>query len=1327
VDRGFKKYSSDFVALVYPIAELALYSKNPMVGYFACQAIKHLSFVDPTKFYASQMDSVYYALQTLTETHRTRAAFELTTVTVHPFLKLIQEKDFIGNVLELSLDGIDSNDAMKTYQTLTLFSRIFDTVPIFQGGSSSVDDKLMPEFNYTFEDWILKFFDRFFICLEKQSPPEKKRTTFDTSLNPIVLDGVFTIFFSQMSDEIYKNVSKRIISFFTGNFLPNAKKQIGMFCTCASKKSEFVKSLFMALYEKVVSNDELKNLTSSEISYYLYLMGKTLRGIGGHSAIPELKKEIFNVLKLTWCSSDKNTLKNSGKLIRAITRSLGNVYPLDYKSVPEDEWNSEKFQKEHWTNWGRTCDIENINMKWHVPSDNELNLLAEFYDAFIESPYSELKNCKEFKEAESSALIKLRYIIRGYATLLPVMDGDDTFYTKTSHYSSGNIVLKRKLKYSRSDVAVLLHELAKSSSNKLDPKFTNLLIKNIHSLITKPNSKKSNDGYNNYKKQIFNSFNEKSYPRYYLVSYVNELYQRRLSNFHQVFTQHHKDLLEDLKSLSISLFSVNRKKAQKSFISGTKSFKEKLLKSYIPEFLEALRSKDIPKEKLTGSMYMLLNKSCIKAITSNWELMIDFVKSLLQCTEIEEESDQQRLNLLFSTYITSFQELSFKDDKYNEVLKELISTVDGKQHWKTQLMNLTFLSLFIRSDYKTFYPMEGIKLFIDHSLSDIQSIRISAIKTLDLIFTQYKPIQPKKKFQFETKFRTFDDASNVQQPKNEKEWNETIFFDKNYFGYYSYPKEILVYDYSKQDSFQDQYFEQRKEFLKNVEPLLNEKWIEKLLYYLSLQNQSPLSMQGSGYSFGFSQFFKGLFQLFGIEMFKKFQPFLEKLLSNAGSGTPEEENQIHLGLEIIGGVSRGMKHWKFDHREYAISELSKILKSLFEICSLTTLQNIQSCFRFCSFDTDIRRIRWLVDLTLANVDLETGTSSNQSKRLKLLSPILSEISWRDRNSQIKLIQMLVKHLDHSFQQVREFIADSLSQFMRFYSYVPRDEKTSLLTYSAQEKKEEYNSMIIDSIKKKYQESEDKGNVTKTLLSYFARVSRYESFFTSVYIQEIIPMVISIYDDTSSDPDLQSKSRQLFISISSSIYKKNVSNGIMNLIQYLNTYESWRVRFGILTFLQIFGYRHEFYLNSTEILKLLTSLLSDKSVEVRNLASKTLAGFIKSTNNEKVTMDLVDQFVGIKPKKPKTEAEILSCHSTVLGLSAIISAYPYSIPDFLPKVIFKLTSYANYRVPIGTSAKECFADFWKTHQDNWNNEFKHKFTDDELYAITQLKGSNQYFV
>eukprot|EP01080_Neovahlkampfia_damariscottae_P012166 gene12166-5656_t len=1329
-DRGFKDISSKFVDLIFPIAELALYSKSPIVGYFACQAIKHLSFVEPEKFYVTQMQNVYYAFQTLTETHRTRAAFELATVTVHPFLKYIKEKDFVGNVLELSLDGIDANDAIKTYQALTLYSRIFDTIPIFEGGKSSIGDETMPELSYMFSDWIYKFLEKFFICLEKQSAPEKKRGQFDTSLSPAVLEGVLNIFFSQLSEKIHRDISKRIIGFLTENFLPDAKKQIGVFCTSASTSSEFVETIFLKLYNKVVNNGELEHLTSSEISYYLYLMGRTLRGIGAHKAIPKLKKEIFHLLKLTWLSTDKNTLKNSGKLIRALSRSLGNIYPLDYKSVPEDEWNDKKFQEEHWTTWGKTYTVDNINMKWHIPSDDELNLLSEIYDTFVDGPFTDLKDCKQFKEVESNALLKLRYIIRAYATLLPIIEGDDKTYTKKKYFNPGNSVLKSKLKYSRSDIAALLHDLVISSSEILDPKFTNLLIKNISCLISKPNSKKTSEtpsNYSNYKRQIFNSNHERSYPRFYLVSFVNELFQRRLSSFHQVYTPFHEDLLKDLKKLSLSSFSANRKKAQKAFVSALKPFKEKLIKSHMPELLEILRSKKVEKEKITGAMYLLLNKSCIKSITSNWDLMIDFVKSLLQCTEIEEESDQKRLNTLFSTYTTTFQELSFKKEKYQEVLQELVKTINEKQHWKTQLMNLTFLSLYIRSDYTSFYPIEVIKIFIESSLSDVEAIRISSIKTLDLIFTQYKPIQPKKKISFDKQYRSFDDASNIEQPKNEKEWNDTIFFDKNYFGYYSYPKEAEVYDYKKKNEFKDKYYEERQLFLKEIGPLLNEKWIEKLVFYLSLQSQNPLSMQGSGYSFGFSQFFKGLFQLFGIQMFKKVHPFLEKLLSNAGSGTPEEEHQIHLGLEIIAGLSRGMKHWKFDDREEIISHLKVLLKKLFENCSITTLNNIQSCFRFCAFDTDVRRIKWLLDLTLENVDLESGTSSNQAKRLKLLSPILSEISWRDRNSHIKLINVLVKHLDHSFQQVREFISDSLSLFMRFYSYVPRDEKTLLLTYNAKEKKEDHNQMIIDSIKKKYEELEDKKNITKTILSWSARISRYESFYTSVYIKDIIPIVISVYDDTSSDPELQAKSRDLFISISSSLFKKNISIEIMKLIQFLNSHESWRVRYAILIFLQIFGYHHEFYLNSSDILNFLSSLLIDKSIEVRNLSSKTLGGFIKSTNDTQKILDLVDKYLKIKPKKPKTDTEILECHSNVLGLSSIISAYPYSIPDFLPKVIVKLTSYANYRVPISTTAKQTFADFWKTHQDNWNYGFKEKFTDDELYAISQLKGSNQYFV
>jgi hypothetical protein len=98
----------------------------------------------------------------------------------------------------------------------------------------------------------------------------------------------------------------------------------------------------------------------------------------------------------------------------------------------------------------------------------------------------------------------------------------------------------------------------------------------------------------------------------------------------------------------------------------------------------------------------------------------------------------------------------------------------------------------------------------------------------------------------------------------------------------------------------------------------------------------------------------------------------------------------------------------------------------------------------------------------------------------------------------------------------------------------------------------------------------------------------------------------------------------------------------------------------------------------------------------------------------------------KVKKPETDEDTLEAMSTVLSLSAVIGAYHYDVPEFLPPCLVHLAKFAGFKAPIDATVKKAFSDFWKSHQDNWILH-KEKFTEDELSIISNLKSSNQYFV
>lgn len=88
--------------------------------------------------------------------------------------------------------------------------------------------------------------------------------------------------------------------------------------------------------------------------------------------------------------------------------------------------------------------------------------------------------------------------------------------------------------------------------------------------------------------------------------------------------------------------------------------------------------------------------------------------------------------------------------------------------------------------------------------------------------------------------------------------------------------------------------------------------------------------------------------------------------------------------------------------------------------------------------------------------------------------------------------------------------------------------------------------------------------------------------------------------------------------------------------------------------------------------------------------------------------------------------LLVQHSGVLGIAALIKAYPYDVPAFLPEYIMFLTKYANSRTQfVRETVKKTFTTFWNMHRDRWFM-IKKQFSEDQLMVLNELLISPSYY-
>jgi len=174
--------------------------------------------------------------------------------------------------------------------------------------------------------------------------------------------------------------------------------------------------------------------------------------------------------------------------------------------------------------------------------------------------------------------------------------------------------------------------------------------------------------------------------------------------------------------------------------------------------------------------------------------------------------------------------------------------------------------------------------------------------------------------------------------------------------------------------------------------------------------------------------------------------------------------------------------------------------------------------------------------------------------------------------------------------------------------------------------------------------------------------------------------------------------------------------------------NWRTREMVVHFLKVFIPLNIYSLKQSsdllnETLNLLTKLLLDDQLEVRELACFTLASLISwDILPEKRRDDLIEQF----REQANVTNGLVTRHGAFLGLCAFVYAYPDDLPPFLPGILMFLTERLSEGQPISKSVSTALSVFKRLHENKWF-EYESKFTDEQLTQVQNSFFSASYFV
>nr|XP_055026346.1 proteasome activator complex subunit 4A [Misgurnus anguillicaudatus] len=639
---------TDFVESMKQPVLLAMFSKTGSLD--AAQALQNLALLRPELVIPPVLEKTYPAMETLTEPHQLTATLScmigVARCLVAGGQRFPEGPTHMLPLLMRALPGIDPNDFRKCMITFQFIATFVTLVPLVDCSSAirARDDltqveKELCSASAEFEDFVLQFIDRCFALIDSstlEQTREEMETEKMTQLESLVelgLSSTFNTILTQCSAEIFKVALGKVFNFATTNIFEThvAGRMVADMCRAAAKCHPaealklFVPCCCNAILQ-ITTNEEVLNEEEldKELMWNLQLLSEVSRVDGDKVLL--YRSQLVQILQLTLHLKSKQGYSLACKLLHHILRSVCLIYPKEYCSVPGGfQGHTDKYLPIK--DWGRSGDLCNLDIQWHVPTAEEKEFAFYLLDLLLKPELQRLQRCTKGEQEMSrddvlQSLSIVHHCLLGAGSLLSPLNGEPV-----PDLISSVVQMNETNVYAGVDYDAFKENYRQEICNTIRPLLRHTLVhseddtKSLFSIIKiisdllhfKGVHKHEFDSrwksFSLVKKSMENRLHgSKQHIRALLIDRV--MLQHELRNVILGSCDYktvHKDLINDLLRLSTSRYSQVRSKAQTVLFAalGTYNFCCKDIIPAVLEYLDPNRT-DVTQQQFKGALYCLL-------------------------------------------------------------------------------------------------------------------------------------------------------------------------------------------------------------------------------------------------------------------------------------------------------------------------------------------------------------------------------------------------------------------------------------------------------------------------------------------------------------------------------------------------------------------------------------------------------------------------------------------------------------------------------------------------------------------------------------------------
>lgn len=680
---------------------------------------------------------------------------------------------------------------------------------------------------------------------------------------------------------------------------------------------------------------------------------------------------------------------------------------------------------------------------------------------------------------------------------------------------------------------------------------------------------------------------------------------------------------------------------------------------------------------------------------------------------------------------------------------ELSAVSNNQVHWRLQSLVATVVAVCIREDHP---PSDEVGIFFMKSMiSDVVSLRHIATKAVCLILALHGSDVVKGSRQMGTDLSSFTNQKKVLSSL------ESIFTANNFAKQLVHTLALDLDDGMTADGASN------GQSVRNYGILNVARYLDGDACWSMIGGRPwpPSWVQRSRDAFNIAQvrLYESLCRIFGANAFNALSNCVQELIAAADSkqekiieGVRDDNVRVIAG-EVVAGMARGLSTISAGESDIIFEWIRKLLNGMtgpqgaVDGGALIRLVRTSEIGSIGNTLTERLFVHLWSERPLVSSISDGVASHLQARRLRYIHSFIADSMQDDNDIVGKVMDESIGDLTseeafgHELKNVREEIARVLSLLAGFSCSVATDPYEASATAVAQRLIEYGRSDSTECMSSEQDELESPKKLRSRqgeTLSRWTSVVYWngDSGKFSKILPDLLPAIVSALDE-ESDQDRVSHARlALSLAAQGNMDPMTVMR-VATSCESISLSNRYRIRGALLPFLQVLSFSMLFVAGDEALdlmLRIAVRLLSDNQLEVRDAAAKTLVPMIRDAPASVIEI-IRDELVTNLNKRPvrplngmkqNLPTDVLcQRHGATLGLGSMIMANPYDVPHWMPSVLVILADCINDPQPISTSVKRIFADFMRTHRDEWQSH-KLAFTEEQLERVSELLVSPSYY-